>query len=306
MQRKVMLILVLVFSISTIGNAQELGKYFSKKEYVPQELPKWNEETKDRLPIPILSDNPGWIDMYYTTWKIAIRNFRKPQPTSPFVSNYIDESFGGQIFQWDTEFMTMFARYGHDIFPAIQSLDNFYCRQWESGFIGREYRESDGVLYHYEFDDGIFSEKGWKNTINPPLFSWSEVESYRITGDKSRLQMVLPVLEKYAEWLNRVGNPDATDWEANGRMSTAEHKLFWNTPLGSGMDNTPRPAKDGAGWVEMSSQMVIMYNNLAIICDVLEKPQKADFYRKEAKVISDRINKWCWNEEDGYGGRDAF
>jgi hypothetical protein len=85
------------------------------------------------------------------------------------------------------------------------------------------------------------------------------VESFKITGDKSRFAMVLPALEKYAEWLNRDGDPDAEDWEANGRISkTAEHKLYWNTPLGSGMDNTPRPAKKGAGWVEMSAQMVIM------------------------------------------------
>ncbi len=300
MKRKIMLIILLSFSFSTIGNAQEFGKHFSKKEYIPQPLPIWSE-TKDQLPSPILSDNPGWIDMYWKSWEIAFRGFKKPIPESPLVSNWLDEAFSENIFQWDTIFMMMFARYGHAVFPAIESLDNFYCLQRESGFIGREYLEKNGKLIHFDHDGGLFSKKGFKNTINPPLFSWAEVESYRITGDKSRFEMILPVLDKYAEWLNRDGDPAARDWELNGRKSkSAEHKLYWNTPLGSGMDNTPRPAQKGAGWVEMSAQMVIMYNNLAIICDELDKKEKANFYRNEAKNIGERINKWCWNEEDGF------
>ena len=96
--KKITLILVLLSGSITISNAQELGKYFSKKEYFPQQLPVWSEEVKAQLPIPILSDNPGLVNMYWWTWKLAIRNLRTPQSTSPFVSNYIDESFGGQIF----------------------------------------------------------------------------------------------------------------------------------------------------------------------------------------------------------------
>ncbi|HSR87988.1 MAG TPA: trehalase family glycosidase, partial [Pontiella sp.] len=195
----------------------------------------------------------------------------------------------------------MFARYGHDCFPAIQSLDNFYALQRESGYIGREFREADGRIVHYDHTGGLFAESGWKNTVNPPLFAWAEVESYRRTGDKSRFAMVLPVLEKYAEWLNRDGDPDAKDWERNGRISkTAAHKLYWNTPLGSGMDNSPRPTAKGSAWVEMSAQMVIMYNHLAIMAQELGLNEKAGQFRNEAGAIAERINTWCWNEEDGF------
>ena len=289
-----------IFITTSVFYSQEYGIYFPKKEYVLQPLPKWNE-SKNQLPIPILEGNPGWIDMYWKSWEIAFRGFKQPQEGSPLVSNWLDEAFSENIFQWDTIFMMMFARYGHDVFPAIESLDNFYRLQYENGFIGREFRESDGKLIHFDFDGGLFSEKGWKNMINPPLFSWAEVESFKITGDKSRFKMILPVLEKYAEWLNRDGDPDAVDWSENGRISkTSEHKLYWNTALGSGMDNTPRPTNKGAGWVEMSAQMVIMYNNLAVICDEIDELTKADKYRLEAQLISDRINKWCWNKDDGF------
>ena len=294
-------LIAIIFSSAWCEAAnQSRGKYFYKKQYTPEPLPIF-AENRDRLPAPILESNPEWIDMYWKCWEIAFKGFKQPPKGSPLVSNWLDEAFSRNIFQWDTIFMMMFARYGHDVFPAIQSMDNFYCLQRKSGYICREYREEDGKMIHFDFKGGLFSPHGWKNTINPPLFSWAEVESFKITGDKSRFAMVLPALEKYAEWLNRDGDPDAEDWEANGRISkTAEHKLYWNTPLGSGMDNTPRPAKKGAGWVEMSAQMVIMYNNLAIMCDELGKADKAAQFRAEAKAIGERINRWCWNEEDGF------
>jgi len=272
------------------------GKYFSRKEYVPKPLPKYSE-SKGMLPSPILEGNPGWIEMYWKCWEIAFTKFRQPKKGSGFVSNWLDEGFPGgrhgpRIFQWDTIFMMMFARYGHDVFPAIESLDNFYCMQYDNGYICREIRETNGM-------DFVYGGRG--NTINPPVFAWAEVESYRLTGDKSRFKMVLPVLEKYAEWLNRDGDPRARNWEVNGRMSkTAEHKLYWNTPLGSGMDNSPRPSDKGCGWVEMSAQMVIMYNNLAVMADEIGDKEKAEKFRADGEAIAKRINKWCWNEEDGF------
>jgi len=293
------LILTLLI-VSANGQNQQHGVYFAKKVYTPEPIPGW-EVSKTRLPAPVLDGNPGWIDMYWKCWEIAFNGLKQPQPNSPFVSNWLDEAFSENIFQWDTIFMLMFARYGHNVFPAIQSLDNFYCRQRRSGFIGREYREADGKLIHFDFDGGLFSPKGFRNAVNPPLFSWAEVESYRLTGDHTRFSMVLPVLEKYAEWLNRDGDPDAGEWEKNGRISqTAAHRLYWNTPLGSGMDNTPRPAEKGSGWVEMSSQMVIMYNHLAIICEELDLVDKAASYHREAQSIAHRINQWCWNEADRF------
>lgn len=294
---------VLLLCMAPATGAEDVtarGKWFAKKAYTPAPIPTF-AESRDRLPHPILDDHPGWIDMYWKCWEIAFRGIKQPQDESPLVSNWLDEAFSDNIFQWDTIFMMMFARYGHDCFPAIQSLDNFYALQRESGYIGREVREADGRMVHYDHTGGLFAESGWKNTINPPLFAWAEVESYRLTGDKSRFAMVLPVLEKYAEWLNRDGDPDEKDWENNGRISkTAVHKLYWNTPLGSGMDNSPRPTTKGSGWVEMSAQMVIMYNHLAIMADELGLTDKADGFRKEAEAIAMRINQWCWNEEDGF------
>ena len=217
--------------------AKSYGSYF-EVEKTRTSLPTF-DASKKALPQPILEGNPEWIEMYWTCWEIAFGNLKNPEPDSPLVSPWLDEAFRASIFQWDTIFMMMFARYAHEVFPMIQSLDNFYARQRPSGYICRQIAEDTGK-------EEVFRTPA--DAINPPLFAWAEVESYRLTGDKSRFARVLPVLEKYAEWLNRDGDPNAENWEANGRISKGTpHRLYWNTNMGSGMDDSPRPTEKGCG-----------------------------------------------------------
>lgn len=267
------------------------GEYFSKKVYTAEALPVF-DDVRDKLPNPVIEGRPELKAMYWKCWELAYKNLHQPPADSPFVANWLDAAFSKNIFQWDTIFMMMFARYGHAQFPAIQSLDNFYCRQHTSGYIAREIDRAGNDMFFL----------GPINTVNPPLFSWAEVESFRLTGDKSRFAAVLPVLEKYVEWLNRAGSPagynERPDWIDYGRCSAdSVHRLYWNTPLGSGMDNSPR---GGDGWVDMSCQMVMQYNDLAVICGELGLTGKAADYRDQARKIGERINRWCWNEADGF------
>jgi len=279
-----------------------LGEYFAKKEYVPEPLPIF-EAIKDRLPEPIIDGHADWLPMYWKCWQLAFAHLKKPASGSPLVSNWLDEWFSSNIFQWDTCFMMMFARYGHAEFPFIQSLDNFYCLQRNSGYICREYTEGTGREIKFGHHGGFDDPHGWANSMNPPLFAWAECESFKVTGDKSRFAMILPVLEKYLEFLNRDGDPEASPdkWLEQGRRSAGTpHLLYWNTALGSGMDDVPKPTKKGSGWVDMSCQMVMQYHELALICRELGQPEKAAKFEGEAKTIGERINKSCWNEEDGF------
>ena len=282
MKKKIILLFFLIISVSYSLLAQNedngsRGIYFSKKKYtsVPAIIPTF-KKNKAVLPSPILDDNKNYVDLYWKAWQLAFLHFKKPPKGSPLVSNFIDEAFSPNIFQWDTFFMLMYARYAHFIFPSIQSLDNFYCRQYENGYIDREIQEVNGEDFVYE---------GRQNTINPPLFSWTEVENYKITGDDSRFTSVIPALEKYAEWLEKYRKKENTI-----------HGLYWQTRLGSGMDNVPR---SGSGWVDMSAQMVMMYNNLSFLCGKVGMKEKAVSYKGKAEDIAARINKFMWNEEDG-------
>jgi hypothetical protein len=271
-----------ILIISVIGNSSaqyedsgKRGLYFGKKEYTEIPIPVFTE-SKDKLPSPVIENNPEYIALYWKAWELAFSHYKRPPVGSPFVSDFIDEAFLPNIYQWDSIFMIMFARYAHSLFPAIQSLDNFYCRQHENGYICREIAEQTGEDIIY---DSLI------HTINPPLFSWAEVESYKVTGDKSRFEAVLPVLEKYTEWL-----------EINRKKPGTQHGLYWQTGLGSGMDNTPRT---GSAWTDMSAQMVMCYNDMAEMYEQIGRKAEGEKHRIKAKEIADKINSMMWNEEDG-------
>ncbi len=280
---------LLCTSFSFAQQENDRGKYFAKKKYTYSAIPTF-AESKNKLPIPILTNDTGWVSMYWKAWEIAFSNFKQPPEGSPLVSNFIDEAFNEYIFQWDTEFMMMFTKYCHTIFPAIQSLDNFYCRQHNDGLIWRVITEAEGK--DHEWGGG----EHFARTLNPPLFSWAEVETFNLTGDKSRFAMVLPVLEKYIEWI-----------EKNRKCTNTPHQLYWTNGQASGMDNTPRDEGRAGlhssfsehGWIDISSQMVLQYKNLAFMCKELKLLQKEKLYISKANAIATLINKWMWNETDG-------
>lgn len=254
--------------------------YFPKKNYTEAPLPDYSAE-KERIPTPVLDGNPGWIDMYWKCWELALTKAKKPYPGSPFVSNYIDEAFCDNIFQWDTHFMLMFWNYIYYIFPAIESHDNFYARQHEDGFICREINEHTGEDFYYDGKEN----NTLTNTICPPLFPWVEYEYYKISGDDSRFAKIIPALEKYGAWIDE-----------HRIDPKAEHGLYWQTGLGSGMDNTPR---SGSGWICLSSQMAMFYKYLGKICEHENENQKAEFFYSRSNDIAQKINRWMWDETDG-------
>ncbi|MDR1810639.1 MAG: T9SS type A sorting domain-containing protein [Prevotella sp.] len=266
----------------------ERGIYFDKKTWDGAAIPTYSA-SKSLLPKPVLDGNQGWLSMYDKAWELLFAHIRQPKTGSNFVSNYFDEAFDNTyIYQWDIIFMTLFGKYAHHVFPGIRSLDNFYCRQGSNGSIARMISENNGNPY--------WSNDADANYINPPLFSWAEVENYRVTGDKSRFASILPVLEKYFEFV-----------ELRRNSYDKPHRLFWSNGQSSGMDNTPRDggrnnghySNDHVGWVDISCQMVIQCDNLATICEELGLTEKAQMYRDSATIIGQRINQWMWNESEG-------
>ena len=194
----------------------QVGIYFAGKGNKGTPLPTF-DQVKDPLPAPILETKPDWIAMYWRCWQISFEHLKAPKQGSPFISNWQGQGNGflDRLFQWDSCFMVMYGRYANSEFPAVASLDNFNCRQHQNGYICREYFVKNAADARFGHNGGYNDPTGWKNSINPPLFAWAECESFnKVTGDKSRFALVLPVLEKYVEFLNRDGDPDASakDW----------------------------------------------------------------------------------------------
>ncbi len=286
-------LLLLPLATLSAQTDEERGMYFYKKAYVPSELPKF-EEIKEALPSPIWDENPEWMELYWKAWEIAFSNLQSPPEGSPLVANWIDEGLSPQVFQWDTHFMAMFGRYAFHVFPFIESHDNFYARQHEDGMICRILNEADGADHHWGLGEN------YARTINPPLFSWAEMEYFKFSGDKERLEQILLPIEKYIAWV-----------EQHRKAEGTEHGLYWSNGQASGMDNTPRdmgrPSPNGdihsstspMGWIDMSSQIKMCYDNLAEICRILGHKKKAKEYTRRAEALARRINHYMWDDSTG-------
>ena len=302
------------FFVSLVSFSQERGVYFDKKAFKNTPIPVFSK-VKKQIPSPIYDAHPEWVDMYWSAWQIGFeKHFRKPEKHSPLVSVWIDDALGDipYMFQWDLCFNVLFGKYVHHLFPAIESLDNFYAMQHANGMIWRVIQEEDGS----EPDWG--GGQNYARTVNPPLFSWAEYEYFLFTNDLNRLKRVLPAIEKYAAWVEEVRLCKETPYQ-----------LYWNNGQASGMDNTPRDYgkptywnetqfQDGIpdankierphihsstaqwAWIDMSSQVALQYSSLSKICEALGDKQKAKQYTEKAANISQEINQWMWDEKDAF------
>lgn len=216
---------VLVVSSMQITVTAKQGTFFMKKQYTPAPIPKF-ETARDKLPSPIFDEDPEYVKCYFKAWELAFRNFHEPAADSGFVSQFIDAAFNQNIFLWDTCFMTMFCNYAHPYVPGICSLDNFYAKQYEDGEICREINRTTGKDFEAWVNtknEPLFSRWGYSwaaetkktkviykgrpipepnpkltlDCLNHPILAWAELESYRLTGDKNRLQMIWEPLVQY-------------------------------------------------------------------------------------------------------------
>jgi glycogen debranching enzyme len=310
-----------------------LGRFFAKKSYEDEPLPDF-AVARRRLPEPICSKRPDYIESYWRVWEIAYRNTYVPNPGSGFVSNFVDAAFNSSIFLWDTVFITMFCNLGHPYIPGIRSLDNFYCKQFDDGEIPREIDRDTGEPFerwmnwrrkplhsyfhnHYRYR-GLFSvappdyDEMHKpdlgrtveeapyltlDSLNHPLLAWAELESHRHTGDTERLKLVWEPLYRY--------------YQALYHHLRNRYGLFvtdW-----ASMDNSPRNKYLGSG-VDISCEMALFARQLTEIAELLaavyEKEGDGERVRElraaqaqleeDARRISKAINEYMWDPGSGF------
>ena len=164
------------------------------------------------LPAPVFAEEPGYVDLYWKAWELAWEKIREDEgmPQSTFLHSGRDPE---KISLWESCFTALFTKYAPDVFPGIQSLDNFYAMIHDG---------EDGTL-RVEYPD------------NPPILAWAEWEHFKLTGDTARLKWLIQdneYLQKHFEYFhNRHAVWD--QWQ----------KTYGWSPGASGMINTPRLRK---------------------------------------------------------------
>ncbi len=250
----------------------------------------------DALPKPILEGREDWIELYYATWDLAADNINFAKPDTGFVAEYMDEALtDNKIWQWDTLFIALFAKYANGELPMMDGVDNFYRKQRSDGFICRELSELDGT------DIYPGQSQFWPvSNPNPPLYSWAEWDYYLVTGDASRFTK--PVTS------NRVDEDPYTKtvvqrlydyhfWIKNNIRHADGH--YRSDGWANGMDDSPRNQGENCGaWMDVAMQQALsalyLAKMAAVVGDDAMQRTMMDEYREHKELVNDSY----WHDDD--------
>jgi hypothetical protein len=252
---------------------------FRNQAYTPAPLPEYDP---DALPALVADGHPRWVAMYDWAWQRAFHNLRQPEPGSGFIARFIDPAFNANTFLWDTCFMALFMRYAPHTGIATGSLDNFYARQHDDGFICREISTYTGR--------DMFAPQDPRST-GPNILAWTE--SLLAQGERSmdRWRAVFPVLVAYHRWWAL--------WRAHpdGGM--------WTSGWGSGMDNQTRvPASEyhhrGYTWADACMQQALSCHHLLRMGERIGRDEFQAELQAEYNRLRTLINGRLWDEASGF------
>jgi glycogen debranching enzyme len=278
-------------SIMSHKKSADYYDVYLKEPIVTQNL--FRHRTTDLTPVPEFSSirellpSPFWdghedsINCWWKAWELAFSNIRPASSATGFIAPFIDSAFNDCLFMWDSAFILQFAKYGLKAFDFQRTLDNFYCRQHDDGFICREIKEWDGGDRFHRFDPA---------STGPNVLGFAEWEYYNFTKDTDRLSLVFPVLLGYHRWIRK--------------YRTWPDKSYWTTGWACGMDNQPRTScsdewiyyHDHQTWVDANFQALLSAQILVMIAGVLNiNIDKFQDILDEEQFLSNYVNTYLWD-----------
>lgn len=239
---------------------------------------------RSRIPEPVFSANPGYLELYWKAWELAWDHVEEDEGLVS--SPYMDEAWydlktgkDGRIWIWDTEFMALFCKYAPDVFPGIQSLDNFYGPMLDA-------QPSSQIIHHPD---------------NPAFFPWVEWEYYKFTGNRSRVDTLITVrayLPRFYELFRNMKK--GTRFPFSDQKVKLEYRdigFVWGGDQ-SGMDNSPRQDKGSILWVDALGQQALAAKYICFLAAEVGNREVEKRFRKEYRRLSRLLNSYYWNEED--------
>ena len=168
------------------------------------------------LPAPIFEKEPGYVDLYWKAWELAYAHIAHDDGAvqSPFMDEGRVE---GKISLWESAFTAQFTKYAPDIFPGIESLNEYYA----------------------QIHDNASSSQTIEHEDNPPILAWAEWRHFLMTGDIARVKWLLEEKEypqKHFAWFHDTHVAQWDQWK----------KGYHWTHAASGMVNSPRGRHAGS------------------------------------------------------------
>ncbi|MEO9477528.1 MAG: trehalase family glycosidase [Cyclobacteriaceae bacterium] len=231
---------------------------------------------------PVWEERPDMVEFYWTAWRQAWDHvlYQDGVVQSP----YMDEGLWlNTIWIWDTEFMAMYCKYAYNLYPGVESLDNFYGPILNN-------KASSLRIHHPD---------------NPPFYAWVEAESFKFTNDYNRIERLInddAFLPRYYNWFNQLKK--GKQLEFNHSPIEAEFReigfLWEGNP--SGMDNTPRGREQRPQilWVDALAQQALSALYIHRLAVEVENQELSETFKAEYERIKKMINTYYWDEEDGF------
>ncbi|MBE6358204.1 MAG: hypothetical protein E7057_03035 [Lentisphaerae bacterium] len=234
----------------------------------------------EKLPEAVYEDDPGVVELYREAWRIAWSHVYNSceMPFSPYLG---EGCCTNKVWIWDSCFMALWGCYANDVYPVANTLDNFYAV-----ISGKEC----GIKVHHP--------------DNPPLFGWAELELYRHTGNRERVEKLISgkVLQNYYKWRENSAAPgDYLPWSGTApvMLRRLPNGYLWSGNP-SGMDNTPR----GRGsyqmmlWVDALAQQGMFARDVAELCMIAGKMDEAAWFMEQYESKKQLICNY-FDPEDG-------
>ena len=215
-----------------------------------------------------------FVDVYDRSWAWIHDYWIMPETGETSSDGYfLYPSENGLIInQYESIFSSFFFVYSNRNYHPDQNLDYFYARQEENGAIRWKYDLKTG--------DPVFSKDNPEG-VGMPLFAWAEFNLFHKGGNKKRIKEVMPVLQKYMDWI------DSLFRQENG---------LYKAPLAAtAMPNSPR--KKAAYPVDFNTALAVNALYMSALGDILNDKEISFRHKRAYFSLKTRINAKMWNPE---------
>ena len=213
-----------------------------------------------------------FVDMYDRTWVWLDEIWHPGEKDGVFPEGYFTHGDSGTISLFDTCLSSLFLVYSNQIYSPYSMIDFFYSMQGEDGQIA-EY-------YDIETKKPVFTEDNPLG-VSLPMLSYVEFVFFHKIGNKKRLKDVVPMLEKYFQWIQ------ANFMKPNGLYSVPYSATH--------MGNLPR---EGAVYtVDYNAAVAVFALYMSYIGDILNDKELSFRYKRIYFSVKTRINGMMWDSE---------
>lgn len=218
-----------------------------------------------------------FVDIYNKTWTMLSDNWIDPKTGEktadgkfiyPMNDKYV-------IDQFESILSTFFLVYSNRNYEASSNIDYFYEQQEENGAIRWRYdAKTNEPMLEEDNPEGV----------GLPLFAWAEFNLYHKSANKKRIKEVMPILQKYMDWI------DATFKKENG--------LYAAPAVAGTMKNAPR--QNACYPIDFNAAVAINCAHMSALGDILNDKDLSFKYRRNYFSIKTRINSLMWDNSTGF------